>query len=295
MLKIGQYSRRPSRLKFIDISAKGENIVFRLINAKGSYITKLDDWPKPKNMNQWKDGKSAKEFARFWTETHSCCSVPSSYLKLLGQGFNGIEFQGGRPECSTSLPPKGSSGHRIHDLHLWGTWTSGSLTVCVEAKADEPFRETIYQYITKANKELESNPRSEKNARLESLLDCVWGDKQTSDSLTDLRYQLLYALVGTGIQALIDAEEQGKVACGTGVLVIHVFETDKTERGKLKRNQRDLEKFMRALPKLALPATRVVPSRLYGPVTIAVPADLAPSGCSTLVDVFLGKLVTILN
>ena len=270
-------------------------VVFRLINTKGSYITKLDDWPKPKNMNQWKDDKSAKEFARFWTVTHPCGSVPPNYLEMLERGFPGIELQGGQPECSTSLPPKGSNGLRMHDLHLWGTWTSGSVTVCVEAKADEPFKETFCQYITKAKKKLKSNPRSDMKDRLGSLLDCVWGVKQPSDSLTDLRYQLLHALVGTGIQALKDTENPGKVARGTGVLVIHVFETDKTKRGKLERNQRDLEKFIRALPNVAFPATGVVPGCLYGPATITVPADFAPLGCPTLVDVFLGKLVTILN
>lgn len=269
--------------------------VFRLINAKGNYITTLDDWPEPKNMRQWEDGRSAKEFARFWTETHPCGSVPSVYLKLLERGFPGIKFQGGRPECSTSLPPRGSRGPRVHDLHLWGTWLSGSLTVCVEAKAGEPFKETIGQYITKAKKKLKSNPRSDMKDRLRSLLECVWGVKQPSESLTDLRYQLLHALVGTGIQALIDAEKSGKVARETGVLLIHVFETNKTKREKLEKNKRDIEKFTRALPKVTIPAAGIVPGKLYGPAIVYVPGDFAISGKTTLVCVYLAKLITVLD
>ncbi|MYC23944.1 MAG: hypothetical protein F4X62_20965 [Caldilineaceae bacterium SB0662_bin_25] len=269
--------------------------MFRLINAEGSYITKLDDWPKPKKMSQWKDGRSAKEFARFFTETHSCGPVPSVYLELLERDFPGIEFQGGQPECSTSLPPKGSSGPRMHDLHLWGTWNSGSVTVCVEAKADEPFKETICQYKTKAKKELKSNPQSDMKDRLGSLLECVWRVKQPSDSLTDLRYQLLHALVGTGIQAISDAEKSGKVARGTGVLLNHVFETNKTKRGKLEKNKRDLERFTRALPNVTIPAAGIVPGELYGPAIVYVPGDFAISGKTTLVSVYLAKLITVLD
>ena len=270
-------------------------IVFRLINANGSYITKLDDWPEPKNMSQSVDGKSAKEFARFWTETHSCGSVPSGYLELLERGFPGIKFQGGRPECPTSLPPRGASGSRVHDMHLWGTWLSGSLTVCVEAKADEPFKETISRYKVKARQELESNPRSRQKERLEDLLDSVWGVRKPTESQSSLRYQLLHALVGTAIQALIDVGKVENASSGTGVLLIHVFKTDKTERQKLEKNQRDLELFVHALPNATIPEKGIVPGCLYGPAKVSVPADFVPLGCSAIVDVYLSKLVTILN
>jgi len=269
--------------------------VFRLINTQGNYITNLDDWPEPKNMSQWEDGRSAKEFARFWTETHSCGSVPSDYLKLLEKGFPGIKFQGGRPECSTSLPPRGSRGPRVHDLHLWGTWLSGSLTVCVEAKADELFDETISQYKVNAKQKLESNPQSRQKERLEDLLDIVWGVRKPTESQSSLRYQLLHALVGTAIQALIDIRVAGNASSGTGVLLIHVFETDKTERHKLEKNQRDLERFVHELPEVTTPETGIAHGCLYGPAKVSVPADFIPLGCASIVEVYLGKLVTTLT
>lgn len=269
--------------------------MFRLINTKGSYITMLDDWPEPKNMSQWEDGKSAKEFARFWTETHSCGSVPSDYQELLERGFPGIKLQGGRPECTTSLPPRGSRGPRVHDLHLWGSWLSGTLTVCVEAKADEPFDDTISQYKVNAKKELESNPRSRQKERLGDMLDSVWGVRKPTESQYSLRYQLLHALVGTAIQALIDVRVAGTASGGTGVLLIHVFETDKTERHRLEKNRRDLERFAHELPNVAIPETGIAHGCLYGPAEVSVPADFKPLGYSSIVDVYLGKLVTTLT
>ena len=235
------------------------------------------------------------ELARYWTETHSCGTVPPDYLELLALGFPGIDFHEGRPEYSTSLPPQESRGPRVHDLHLWGTWLSGSLTVCVEAKADELFDETISQYKINAEQELESNPRSRQKERLEDLLDSVWGVRKPTETQSSLRYQLLHALVGTAIQALIDISVAGNASSGTGVLLIHVFETDKTERQKLEKNQRDLERFVYALPAITIPETGIAPGCLYGPAKVSVPADFIPLGCSAIVDVHLGKLVTTLN
>jgi len=266
--------------------------VFCLIDDTGKCITSLNGWPRPRKKSQWKEGRSALEFARFWTVTHPCGTVPPNYLDMLERGFPSIELNGGRPERPTSLPPKESQGDRMHDLHLWGTWSSGSLTICVEAKADEPFGKTIDEEWIEAKKTLVSKPTSLKKTRLEELLDCLWGVRHLTESLSGLRYQLLYALVGTAIQTLKDAEETAESSCETGVLLIHVFETCLTERHKLEKNQRDLERFGHALPNVTVPASGIVPGCLYGPAAVTVPADFAPSGRPTLVNVHLGKLVT---
>ncbi len=269
--------------------------MFQLINDKGNVITHLDDWTRPKKKGQWKCGRSAMEFARFWTDPQLSGIVPPDYEKLLYPVFPGIEFHEGRPEWSTSLPPKGSPGPRMHDLLLLGKWPSGSLTVCVEAKADENFGETISQYEKRAVRELKSKEDSQMKTRLEDLLECVWGVRQPTGSLSRLRYQLLHALVGTAIQALIDVGKAGNAPSGTGVLLVHVFETCLTKKRKLEKNQQDLERFGYALPNVTIPATGIVPGCLYGPAAVTVPVDFAPLGCPTLVNVYLGKLATILN
>ena len=264
--------------------------MFQLINDKGNLITHLDDWPRPKKEGQWQCGRSAMELARYWTDTHLCGSVPPDYRELLEPKFPGIKLHEGRPEYATALPPKGSSGPRMHDLHLWGTGPTGSMTVCVEAKADESFGQTLEEERRKAQKDLLSNPRSEKKTRLEDLLECVWGVRQLTELLSDLRYQLLHALAGTAIQTLKDMEKAEESACGTGVLLIHVFETDKTQWRKLEENRRDLDKFARALPDVTILVTGILPGCLYGPTKVSVPADSTPSGCPTLIDVYLGIL-----
>lgn len=269
--------------------------MFQLINDKGNIIAQLDDWTRPKKEEHWKCGRSAMEFARFWTAPKSSGTIPPDYQELLYPVFPGTKFHVGRPEWPTSLPPRGSKGSRTHDLHLLGTWLSGSLTVCVEAKTDEPFEETLSQYKVNAEQELRSNPRSRQKERLEDLLDSIWGVRKFTESQSCLRYQLLHALVGTAIQALIDVGKAGNTSSGTGVLLIHVFETCLTKKHKLEKNQRDLEKFGLALPNVTISATGIVSGCLYGPAAVTVPADFAPLGCPTLVDVFLGKLVTVLN
>ena len=267
--------------------------MFCLINEEDKCITSFDGWPRKEG--QWKEGRSTLELARYFTVTHQCGTVPPNYREMLKPRFPGFEIHVGRPEHSTDLPPKGSGGPRKHDLHLRGTSPSDSLTVCVEAKADESFGKTINKEWIEAEKTLLFRPGSQKKTRLEDLLDCVWGERTPKSSLSELRYQLLHALVGTAIQTLQDAEKNDHSASGTGVLLIHAFETDETERNKLERNQRDLEKFLRALPNMTIPAAGVVPGCLYGPAKVFVPADFVPLGRSAIVDVYLGKLVTNLN
>ena len=270
-------------------------MVFELKNEEGKSITRLDDWPRPKKEEQWKPCRSAMEFARYWTETHVCGTVPPDYLELLNTGFPGIEFHLGQPEFSTCLPPKGSSNPRLHDLHLWGTSPSGSITVCVEAKADERFGDTIGKEWVDAKLTHLCNPRSQKKQRLEDLIECIWGIRKPADLLPELRYQLLHALVGTAIQALRDLEKTQAPACGTGVLLVHVFETKLTEKYKLEQNQQDLDRFANALPKLTVPAAGILPGILFGPANVSVPADFAPSAKTTLAKVYLAKLLTVIH
>lgn len=202
--------------------------MFCLINEENKCITRLEGWPRKEG--QWKEWRSAFELARHFTSTHLCGTVPPNYREILKPRFPGFKFHVGRPEHSTDLPPKGSGGPREHDLHLRGTSPSGSLTVCVEAKADEPFGKTIGEEWIEAHRKLESIPWSQKKTRMEELLDCVWGVRHLTESLSGLRYQLLYALVGTAIQTLKDAEETAESSCETGVLLIHVFETCLTKK-----------------------------------------------------------------
>lgn len=218
------------------------------------------------------------ELARFLTETHPPGTEPPLYMNLLKQKFPRVQLHEGRPEWGTSLPARGKA--RVHDLHLRGSWSGGSLTVCVEGKADETFDKAIR----------DKNHSSRK--RLQELLKSVWGVIAPTPQLGALRYQLLAALVGTAIQTLRD-QEKANEKDGKGVLIVHVFKTKLTDPKKLADNHQDLENFARALPNVTIPASGIKPDCLYGPITVTVPADFAPSGKPARVSVYLAKLVTV--
>lgn len=286
---IGRVSEPVSALP---TSHEEEEATIKLLDQNDAPITRLNEWPQPKKPSQWKSGRSAMELARFWIETHSPGTAPPLYMDLLKQKFSGVQLHEGRPELGTPLPPKGSRGPRMHDLYLCGNWSEGSLTVCVEGKADEPFGETICEEIKNAEAAKHTNNRSRKPERLRALLNSVWGVTTPTREQRALRYQLLAALVGTAIQTLYD-QKKAKTGKAVGVLIVHVFKTKLTDPKKLADNHQDLENFARALPNVAIPASGIKPDCLYGPVTVTVPADFVPSGTPTPVSVYLAKLVTV--
>ena len=265
----------------------------KLLDKKknNSPITCLNEWSPPKKPNQRKPGRSAMELARFWTETHPPGTVPPLYKDLLKRKFPGVQVYEGRPELDTPLPPKESRGPRVHDLHLRGGWWGGPLTVCVEGKADETFGDTIREAGKDGKAAKNANDSSKKPERLQELLNSVWGVTIPTPLQCALRYQLLTALVGTAIQTLRD-QKMAEAENGRGVLIVHVFETNLTTQDNLEANHRDLEDFARALPNVTIPPGGIKPDCLYGPVTVTVPDDFAPSGTTTPVSVYLAKLVT---
>jgi len=78
------------------------------------------------------------ELARSWF--HSGSPVCPHELQELLKSHpltNGCDFLEGQPELVTTLPERGEG--RNHDLWLRALCLAGSVTVCVEAKADEAF------------------------------------------------------------------------------------------------------------------------------------------------------------
>ena len=55
-----------------------------LIDDTGKCITSLNGWPRPRKKSQWKEGRSALEFARFWTVTHPCGHCPARLPRYAG-------------------------------------------------------------------------------------------------------------------------------------------------------------------------------------------------------------------
>ena len=81
------------------------NIKIYTDKKKEQEITNLDNWTRPKQKEKhWKDGRSAKELAKYMTV--NLPAIPSQLEELLVGKFNcslDTAFTG-IPECVTNLP-----------------------------------------------------------------------------------------------------------------------------------------------------------------------------------------------
>ena len=252
-----------------------------VLKTGGRAIEKWTDWPGKDRMQS---GRSAQSLAEHWT---SCTNVPSDVQALLDARFGSVRLTAGEPEYGTSLPPKGSRGPRMHDLWLMGRTNEEQVTICIEAKADESFDQTIAEYKLSAKKALSKRPNSQMEERLGHLQEMVWS-RGVPPSLDELRYQLLSALSGTAIQTEQDGSQ-------IGVLLFHVFETDKTTSQRRFANDQDLFRFVETLDIRPPPANATTrKGHFIGSVAVRVGADFTLDGVETSVIVHLAKLVTSL-
>ena len=141
-------------------------------------ITKYEEWTRPKKEYQWKAGRSAMELARSWFRSNEL-QPPQELLQTLHSStrLQNLQFSTGIPEQVTSLPERGEG--RNHDLALLGSTDDETITVTIEAKADEPFgSDTILEYYNKAIKRRNKETPTRVQERIEQLLHMVDPDKQ---------------------------------------------------------------------------------------------------------------------
>jgi hypothetical protein len=195
------------------------------------------------------------ELAKAWF-TDGSLSPPRELVDLLGSHprLHNLSLVRGIPECVTSLPVKGEG--RNHDLWLMGRTEHDSVTICIEAKADEPFgNETVAEYRATALHRIEKRERTGAPERIDALLRMVGRPASTWDSI---RYQLLTAICGTVLQAKKDSSS-------LAIFVVHEFQTEKTKLENLQRNREDWERFLAVI---GIPSSTAIDGRLQGPVTI---------------------------
>ncbi|MDZ4862877.1 MAG: hypothetical protein SGJ01_05455 [Gemmatimonadota bacterium] len=249
-----------------------------LIDTSGTFISKWEEWSRPKRSYQWKAGRSAMELARAWFRTpKSCC--PDEVRALLDShaDIRGVTLKTGRPEYVTPLPERGEGRH--HDLWLRGDGLNGRITVCIEAKADESFGERLAKQLQVARKR---QPNTAAPERARALLHLLFGRDCNPEAAPwrELRYQLITAAAGTALQAGID----GSVAA---VLIVHEFHSSLTAPVRLAANQADLDAFVALL---SPGTTTVTAGQLIGPIQLPAP-PLRPRGLA----LYIGKAVTELG
>jgi hypothetical protein len=256
----------------------------------GFEITTVDEWlehaPPKSREKHWKDGRSAKELARAWTGE----SMPEDVLGLLR---GRPEFEGFQPELAlaehrTRFDRFGGEA-RNHDLVLIGTARDERLVVGVEAKADEEFgSHCVGPYVERQRR---TKPDSQVPQRADLLCRALFGRPLTTDGgadpqLSALRYQLLTALAGTAMEALIQQASRA-------LLLVHEFVADwATTPTRLDANRRALLDFVAALGGVdasVMPADGA-DSWIIGPIGLPG-GDFVPSG----LPMYVAKLRTELT
>jgi hypothetical protein len=215
----------------------------------GDSIHSLDDWamyamPHERRVKHWQEGRSAFELGRLWTISGQP-AVPRVMAELLDShvAIVGAAIRSGITECETRLPPS-IYGPRCHDLALLAEQGNSTVTICIEAKADESFGGTVEEELKRARK----RPITEFPKRIDWLTRSLLGipafespeQERVINEIATLPYQLFTGVAGT----LLEAEHRGST---TAVFVIHEFRTSKTDDRKMAWNASQLDGFLRLL------------------------------------------------
>lgn len=209
------------------------------LKKKGKQINSVDDWysvapPKSPSLH-WKDGRSAKELAKYMTSTKGYMPKEiEDILVKLGCNPN-ITFYG-EPEAVTSLESRG--GGRHHDLLLI---QENEVVVGVEAKSDEDFGKVVHKELFGNNdyEKLLDTVSDNKLKRVNSLYnDIYWYDFYKN---MELRYQLLTATDG------ILKEAKKANASKAVFLVLTLKKEGCYKEKKVEANLQDLKNFVASL------------------------------------------------
>jgi len=154
-------------------------------------IKTIEDWflfAPPKGGEQhWKDGRSAKELAKYFINANG--NLPCEISGMVNKYNLPVTDYSCYPEHKTRFDNiKGEP--RNHDMVMVA---KDSHIICIEAKADECFGETV---------EIEWEKASEnKRNRISRLARNLFGKDIVDDDIKPLRYQLLTAIAGTAAEA----------------------------------------------------------------------------------------------
>lgn len=227
------------------------------ISKNGKNISGVDNWlqfaPPKRGEKQWKDRRSAKELARYWTEREfEAASEPVD--RLLREPFGDLTLEEAWPECEIRIDSFPGE-HRNCDLVIRATSSVvGEIRIHIEAKADESFGDLIGVYYDQKLKEARSNLP----ARMRNLVRDVFKSELTEE-IRSLRYQLLHSIYAV----CIDAERANAKAA---ILLVHEFNSAEAKQSKLEKNATDWRRFIAMLPELK--EISIANEGLYGPIQL---------------------------
>lgn len=209
-----------------------------ITNSEGKTIRSIEDWrelaPPKGGDEQWVDFRSAKELAKaFFRKGYA--EMPEELDQFLKEMCNETRYEVIEiiAEKKTKLDNYRGEG-RNHDLCMLIRCNDELMTVCIEAKTDEGFSKLIkvkYNYVDK-------HPESNQVRRVEGLNESLIPlERQNSDELKSLRYQLFSATSGT----LIEAKNQKSARA---VFIVYELLFRGLNQNMLERNDEDLKRFL---------------------------------------------------
>ena len=209
-----------------------------MILKSGQRLATLDEWhchapPKDKHKH-WKDGRSAKECARAWLD--SAPALPSEISQVLNSCRDMGTLRDWCAEPEAKVPFDNFRGPANVDVLLTGQDESGPVVVSIEAKADEPFGETVEKTRSVAWNILKEKPKSKRLDRLKHLAELFKLSLDTP-AVLKLRYQLMT------LTAAVLAEADRHCA-KRAIVIVHELVTPSTTAENRIRNSQDLDTFL---------------------------------------------------
>lgn len=255
------------------------------VSKAGQVVSTMEQWfefaPPKGGSRQWVDGRSAKELARAWLESDQ--NLPHEIAEALQSVASLGAPISWHAEAEAKLPFDELRGEtRNSDLVVEARTVNGSILIAIEGKADESFGPTLRQATGTALLNFIKSHESRGLLRIQQLVQSVLGsrDEGRKEAL-QIRYQLLTATAG----AMCEAQRRN---CSAAVLLVHEFQTSRTEDELHQANTADLDGFVDWISNGCV--NSVPTGKIVGPFTLPG----APLFSATL-PFYIGKAVRSLR
>ena len=214
-------------------------------NKNNTVITDITSWKNAfievDNSKHWKEGRSAHSLATYFLSPAIEQSLGMLKIKecLNACGYGDVEYTHARIEHESRFDTYRSG--RKQDMVIWTQCGKCRIVVCIEAKVDETFGDTLSDAYNESLKYVKLHPASKRKARIEDLCQ-KYLKIQPAEILEEngIRYQLLHYLAGS----IGEAKGYGNIV----FMPIMVFKASENyDFIKTKKNKEDYDAFMRTL------------------------------------------------
>ena len=247
--------------------------------TRGQPITSLDDWRRlapPRLRHHWQPRHSALELARHWVGGQLPVDVAHALQSHAALKSFRPKEAFARLETRFDAHPRG----REHDLIVFGSIGRAPAVLDVEGKVTETYGELVRSALEKARRA----PGSYIPGRMERLSRAILG-RPVEGSVLDLRYQLLYGVASTLVQA-------ARTNARKAIFLAHVFNRHTASPQLYERNDEELCEFLQHLGRRSWRLKS--PAEITGPFTVPGDTSVDEFRIDPGVELYIGRVVTSL-